>query len=714
MERREILVTTALPYANGHLHLGHLVGYIQTDIWVRAQRLMGNTAHYVCADDTHGTPIMLAAEKAGVTPEQFVAPMQVAHERDFKDFGVAFDHYHSTHSPENQAITESIYTALRMRGAIRSRSVEQFYDPVKAMFLPDRYVKGECPKCGTADQYGDNCENCGATYAPTDLKNPYSVVSGARPELRASEHYFFELGQFQDFLTSFLADVPDPEGEPWLDTHPGVRAKLREWLDAGLKAWDISRDAPYFGFQIPDAPGKYFYVWLDAPIGYLASFRAYCDRTGVNYNHYLMPGTRTELHHFVGKDIVNFHGLFWPAVLHGAGYRTPTGMHVNGYLTVNGAKMSKSRGTFILARTFLDAGLNPEYLRYYYAGKSGGGVDDLDLNLEDFALRVNADLVGKFVNIASRCAGFVAKNFDGRLAQLDAADLGFYAEQVARLHGRCRKAYDERDFGLVLRETMAVADLVNALIAERAPWVLAKDEAKRGELHAIVSLGISLFRLLAAWIKPIVPTLAQASEDFLGFEIRSFDDVALPLPAGHRINAFAALATRVDPKQVEAMIEASRDTMTPSPAATPITAKAASADAPSIDAKTPGKAPQPPAPSPASASSTPDPITIDQFTAIDLRIARIAAAEAVPEADKLLRLQLDLGALGTRQVFAGIKSAYDPATLVGRLTVMVANLAPRKMRFGMSEGMVLAASDERGGPFLLAPDAGAEPGMRVK
>ncbi len=712
MERRDILVTNALPYANGQLHLGHLVGYIQADIWVRAQRLMGHTVHFVCADDTHGTPIMLAAEKAGLTPEQFVAPLQIAHERDFKDFSVAFDHYHSTHSPENQSITESIYTALRMRGAIRARSVEQFYDPVKAMFLPDRYVKGECPKCGTADQYGDNCENCGATYAPTDLKNPYSVISGARPEMRASEHYFFELAQFQEFLTSFLADAPGNEGEPWLDTHSGVRAKLREWLDAGLKAWDISRDAPYFGFEIPDAPGKYFYVWLDAPIGYLASFRAYCDRTGVDYNHYLMPGSQTELHHFVGKDIVNFHGLFWPAVLHGAGYRTPTGMHVNGYLTVNGAKMSKSRGTFIQARTYLDAGLNPEYLRYYYAGKSGGGVDDLDLNLEDFALRVNADLVGKFVNIASRCAGFVAKVFDGQVAQLDSADLGFYAEQVARLHSRCRKAYNDRDFGLVLRETMAVADGVNALIADRAPWVLAKDESKRAELHAIVSLGISLFRLLAAWLKPVIPALAQASEEFLCASIQSFDDVALPLAAGHRINAFAALATRVDPKQVEAMIEASRDTLAAAP--TPVAPKATPAKAPTPEAKAAIKAPQPPAPSPASASQVSDAISIDQFTAIDLRIARIAAAEAVPEADKLLRLQLDLGALGTRQVFAGIKSAYDPTTLVGRLTVMVANLAPRKMRFGVSEGMVLAASDERGGPFLLAPDEGAEPGMRVK
>ena len=704
MEARDILVTNALPYANGQLHLGHLVGYIQADIWVRAQRLMGNTVHFVCADDTHGTPIMLAAEKAGTTPEQFVAPMKAAHERDFEDFSVRFDHYHSTHSEENRLITESIYAALKARGSISSRSVEQYYDPVKSLFLPDRYVKGECPKCGTADQYGDNCENCGATYAPTDLKNPRSVISGAQPELHESEHYFFELGQYQDFLTDYLAQETV--------AHPGVRAKLREWLDSGLKAWDISRDAPYFGFEIPGAPGKYFYVWLDAPIGYLASFRAYCDRTGVDYNRYLMPGSKTELHHFIGKDIVNFHGLFWPAVLYGAGYRVPTALHVNGYLTVNGAKMSKSRGTFIQARTYLDAGLNPAYLRYYYAGKSSGGVEDLDLNLDDFALRVNADLVGKFVNIASRCAGFVAKFFDGRLASLNDADRIFYHEQSMRLYARCGDAYRARDFGLVLRETMAVADAVNAQIAERAPWVLAKDEAKREELHAIVSLGISMFRLLAAWLKPIVPSLAQDCEEFLGAEIRHFDDVADPLPQGHPISPFSALATRVDPKQVEAMIEASKDTLAAAPEA-PKAAKKASAKAVAAEAAPTGG--EPASAGPGSRVPGPDQlITIDQFTAVDLRIARITAAEAVPEADKLLRLQLDIGALGTRQVFAGIKSAYDPATLVGRLTVMVANLASRKMRFGLSEGMVLAASDERGGPFLLAPDDGAQPGMRVK
>ena len=703
MKQRDILVTNALPYANGEIHLGHLVGYIQADIWVRAQRLMGNTVHFVCADDTHGTPIMLAAEKAGITPEQFVAPLKAAHENDFKGFHVEFDFYHSTHSEENRIITESIYTALKVCGAIAIRPVEQFYDPVKSLFLPDRYVKGECPKCGTADQYGDNCENCGATYAPTDLKNPFSVVSGARPELRESEHYFFELGQFQDFLTRFLADSPAADNEAWLQTHPGVRAKLREWLDTGLKAWDISRDAPYFGFEIPGAPGKYFYVWLDAPIGYLASFRAYCDKTGVDYNRYLMPGSDTELHHFVGKDIINFHGLFWPAVLHAAGYRTPTAMHVNGYLTVNGAKMSKSRGTFIQARTYLDAGLNPDYLRYYYAGKSSGGVEDLDLNLDDFALRVNADLVGKFVNIASRCAGFVSKQFDGKVAALTGGDAHFYSEQAQRLKARCSVAYCERDFGLVLREAMAVADLVNAQIAERAPWVLAKDDSKRNDLHAIVSLGISMFRLVAAWIKPIVPALAQASEAFLAKPILRFADVEQALSADHSINPFFALATRVDPKQIEAMVHTSVDSFVPEAPKAPNKAERAKVSGASISA---------PLIQPADPSTAT--IAIDDFLKIDLRIARIVSAEAIPEADKLLRLQLDVGVLGTRQVFAGIKSAYDPQTLIGRLTVLVANLAPRKMRFGLSEGMVLAASDERGGPFLLTPDAGAEPGMRVK
>jgi len=691
MHRREILVTNALPYANGQLHLGHLVGYIQADIWVRAQRLMGSTVHFVCADDTHGTPIMLAAEKAGVSPEAFIAPLKAAHERDFAAFGVAFDHYHSTHSDENRALTELIYGRLVKRGAISAKSVEQFYDPVKAMFLPDRFVKGECPKCATADQYGDNCENCGATYAPTDLKNPYSVVSGARPELKSSEHYFFELGQFQDFLSTFLSNPAV--------AHPGVRAKLGEWMESGLRAWDISRDAPYFGFEIPNAPGKYFYVWLDAPIGYFASFQVFCRQSGIDFDHYLKPGSTTELHHFIGKDIVNFHGLFWPAVLHAADFRVPTALHVNGYLTVNGAKMSKSRGTFIQASTYLDAGLNPEYLRYYYAGKSSGGVDDLDLNLEDFALRVNADLVGKFVNIASRCAGFIEKHFQGQLAELSGADAEYFAVNAAKLAKACPPAYESGDFGQVLRAVMATADLTNALIAERAPWVLAKSEDKREELQAACSLGINLFRLLAGWLAPIVPSLSAMSAHFFNAPLARFRDLDQALSAGHPITAFAALATRVDPKQVAAMIEASKDTMaapleTAAPVATAKTAAITEAKVESVDS-----------------TGT---IHLDDFTRVDLRIARITDAQAIPEADKLLRLTLDVGELGSRQVFAGIKKSYDPSTLIGRLTLIVANLAPRKMRFGVSEGMVMAASDDRGGPFLLAPDAGAEPGMRVK
>ena len=692
---RSMLVTTALPYANGELHLGHLVGYIQADIWVRALKMAGHAPLFVCADDTHGTPIMLAAEKAGTTPEAFIAPLKASHERDFAEFGVAFDYYHSTHSDENRLLTERIYQRLKDAGAIAVRPIEQLYDPVKQMFLPDRFVKGDCPKCGTADQYGDNCENCGTTYAPTDLKNPRSALSGATPEIRTSDHHFFELGQFQAFLDGWLN-----EGR----AHPGVRAKLREWLDAELRPWDISRDAPYFGFEIPGAPGKYFYVWLDAPIGYLASFLALCQRDGLDFDAYLAPNSTAELHHFIGKDIVNFHGLFWPAVLHGSGHRTPTRLHVNGYLTVNGAKMSKARGTFITARTYLDAGLNPEYLRYYYAGKSSGAVVDLDLNLEDFALRVNADLVGKYVNIASRCAGFITRQFAGRLAALSADDELFYLAQATRLKQSCAAAFEATDFGLVLREVMAVADATNALIASRAPWTLAKQPERTGELHAVCSLALNLFRLLSGWLKPVVPQLGDAAARFLAVPLARFDELDQALPGGHVIGEFQALATRVDAKQVQAMVAASTETLKPAaagpqPAARPVL--------PAVPAQQPS-----PADKPAVADAMP--LSIEEFSRVDLRIARIAAAEGVPEADKLLRLQLDLGELGTRQVFAGIKSAYDPATLVGRLTVMVANLTPRKMRFGLSEGMVLAASDARGGPFLLAPDDGAQPGMRVK
>jgi len=680
-EKRQLLVTNALPYANGPLHLGHMVGYLQADIWVRFQRMQGHEVHYVCADDAHGTPIMLAAEKAGVTPESFIAGIQQQHERDFADFGVAFDHYHSTHSEENRQLAESIYARLKAAGAISAKTIQQLYDPVKEMFLPDRYIKGECPKCGTPDQYGDNCEVCGAAYSPTDLKNPRSVVSGATPVMRDSEHYFFELGQFQTFLEGWLASAA---------IHPSIKAKLKEWFDAGLKAWDISRDAPYFGFAIPDAPGKYFYVWLDAPIGYIASFKAHSAKHGMDFESFWKAGSEqtTELHHFIGKDIVNFHGLFWPAMLHGSQHRTPTALHVNGYLTVNGAKMSKSRGTFIKARTYLDH-LPPEALRYYFAARLGSGPDDLDLSFADFTNRVNSDVVGKWVNIASRCAGFIEKRFGGVLAgAMDRPELfAAFAAEAPAIAAR----YDAGEFSEALRQIMALADGANAYIAETAPWTLAKDSANDARLHAVCTTALNLFRLLTLYLKPVMPKVAGEAEQFLKVSSLRWADAASPL-LGIGIAPYVPLFTRIETKSIDAVIEASKEDVKP---------------AASLDTATAPKAEARPAPDATT-------IGIEDFGKVDLRIARIASAEHVEGADKLLRLKLDLGALGERQVFAGIKSAYAPEALVGRLTLCVANLAPRKMKFGLSEGMVLAASDERGGPFLLAPDVGAEPGMRVK
>ncbi|HJU38330.1 MAG TPA: methionine--tRNA ligase, partial [Tahibacter sp.] len=518
---RRLLVTTALPYANGHLHLGHLVGYLQTDMWCRALRMAGHDVVMVCADDTHGTPIMLAAEKEGLSPETYIAGIQQSHERDFADFGIAWDNYDSTHGDNNRLLTEAIYRRLRDdANAIARRPVAQLYDPVKSMFLPDRYIKGECPNCGTPDQYGDNCENCGATYSPTDLKNPRSVVSGATPVLRESEHYFFQPGKFTDFLREWMSGQV---------AHPGVKAKLSEWLDAdgGLRDWDISRDAPYFGFEIPDAPGKFFYVWLDAPIGYLASFKTLCDRRGLDFDEYLKAGSTTELHHFIGKDIINFHGLFWPAVLHGAGMRAPTALHVNGYLTVNGAKMSKSRGTFIRARTYLDVGLDPDYLRYYFAAKTGAGVDDLDLNFDDFVARVNADLVGKFVNIASRCAGFVTKRFDGKLAA-ELPEPAMYARFVDGVR-EVQASYADGEFSRAIRQTMALADEANRYIDEKKPWVIAKADGADAELLAVCTQGLNLFRVLAVCLKPVLARTVASAEAFLGSAIAHWDDVATPL-----------------------------------------------------------------------------------------------------------------------------------------------------------------------------------------
>ncbi len=717
---RDLLVSCALPYGNGPLHLGHLVGYIQGDIYVRAQRMRGHTAHFVCADDAHGTPIMLAAEKAGVTPEVFIEETRKAHERDFADFHVAFDHYHSTHSEENRALTELMFARLSEGGHIERRAIEQLYDPVRQMFLPDRYVKGECPNCGSADQYGDNCEVCGKAYAPTDLKNPRSVVSGATPELRRSEHYFFKPSHFRELLERLVANERF--------ANAGVRAKLSEWLDAELRDWDISRDAPYFGFEIPGAPGKYFYVWLDAPIGYFASFAALCKGRGFDFDRYTKAGAEaeTELHHYIGKDIVNFHGLFWPAVLHGSGHRVPTALHVNGYLTVNGAKMSKSRGTFILARTYLDHGLAPDYLRYYYAAKSSGGVDDLDLNLDDFAQRVNADLVGKLVNIASRAAGFVTKHFDGKLKPTDSAgDAWATAYRVALSHqGSIVEFYDDDELSTVVRRVMDLADLVNRNWDERKPWLLAKDDSKRDELHAVCSDALRAFLVLTIYLAPIVPELATRvlrlfCLDVILADVRGRLRFALASTPVTKIRPYEHLATRIDPKSIAAMTDASKEDLKPAPAAAstarPTAGSAVGAASAATGAKVGAEAP--PTSSAAGAKpateATTTTISIDDFAKLDLRVARIVEAETVPEADKLLRLKLDLGT-EQRQVFAGIKSAYPPSTLVGRLTVVVANLAPRKMRFGLSEGMVLAASDEQGGPFLLAPDAGAQPGMKVK
>ncbi|MDR0776074.1 MAG: methionine--tRNA ligase [Azonexus sp.] len=698
---RKILVTSALPYANGAIHLGHLVEYIQTDIWVRYQKMAGNECWYVCADDTHGTPIMLRAEQEGITPEQLIERVHGEHARDFAGFGIGFDNYYSTHSAETRDCANEIYRRLRAAGLIETRTIEQYYDPVKQMFLPDRFIKGECPKCHARDQYGDSCEVCGAAYAPTDLLEPYSAVSGARPELRRSEHYFFKLSDprceaFLRHYTSRDSGVLQPE----------AANKMREWLgDPGenkLTDWDISRDAPYFGFEIPDAPGKYFYVWLDAPIGYMGSFKNLCARQGLDFDEFFKPDSTTELYHFIGKDILYFHALFWPAELAHAGYRTPSQIFAHGFLTVDGVKMSKSRGTFITAESYLQTGLNPEWLRYYYAAKLSASMEDIDLNLEDFVARVNADLVGKYVNIASRSAGFISKRFNGQLAPA-AADLPAI-RAIQEAAGRIAELYEAREFAKAMREVMALTDAANQYVDSVKPWELAKQEGKESELHAACSNALNLFRLLTVLLKPILPAVAAKVEAFLNIAPLTWADAQGLLAGGHRINAYEHLMTRIDPKLIEKLVAANKESLAPAPAAPTAHSPQRHAEHQQreIVAQSPAAGPL---------------CTIDDFMQVDLRIARIAQAEPVEGADKLIRLTLDLGAGGTRNVFAGIKAAYDPAALVGRLTVMVANLAPRKMKFGLSEGMVLAASDADGqnpGIFLLAPDAGAEPGMRVK
>ncbi|WP_373018697.1 methionine--tRNA ligase [Thiomicrorhabdus sp.] len=678
---RKILITSALPYANGPIHLGHLVEYIQTDIWARFQKMRGHQCTYVCADDAHGTPIMLRAQAEGITPEQLIAKSSEEHQADFAGFNIAFDHYHSTNSPENEELAGYIYTQLKEQGHISRKTITQFYDPEKEMFLPDRFIKGTCPKCKAEDQYGDNCEVCGATYSPTELLNPKSVVSGATPVEKETDHLFFELAHFEEMLKNW--------------THKGhlqtqIANKLDEWFESGLRGWDISRDAPYFGFQIPGEKDKFFYVWLDAPVGYMASFKAYCEKSGLNFDEYWKADSDAELYHFIGKDIIYFHALFWPAMLSGAGFRTPDAIFAHGFLTVDGQKMSKSRGTFIMARTYLDH-LNPEYLRYYFAAKLNSRIDDIDLNLEDFAQRVNSDLVGKVVNIASRCAGFVVKKFDGKLSSEWSADAQALYDSFANESEMIAELYEKRDYGQAMREIMALADRANEYIAETAPWVLAKEEGKEKELHESVSVGINLFRVLMTYLAPVIPATADQAKAFLNIDDWRWQDVATPLK-GHAINKFKALLTRLEMEQIQKMIDDSQQSLTATnqkPAAAP--------------------APQ--------ATQDFDPlaeeISIEDFAKVDLRVAKIINAEAVPEANKLLKLTLDIG-FEQRQVFAGIKSAYEPEQLIGKLTVMVANLKPRKMRFGLSEGMVLAAGPGGSDLFVLSPDEGAQPGMRVK
>ena len=721
MQPRKILVTSALPYANGSIHLGHLVEYIQTDIWVRFQKMRGNECHYVCADDTHGTPIMLRAEAEGITPEQLIERVGKEHKADFDAFSVEFDNFGSTNSSETKVCAETIYKSLKAKGLIEVRSIEQYYDPVKNMFLPDRFIKGECPKCHAKDQYGDNCEVCGAAYAPTDVINPYSAVSGAKPELRNSDHYFFKLSAetCQQFLREWTRSGT---------LQPEAANKMQEWLGAEgenkLTDWDISRDAPYFGFEIPDAPGKYFYVWLDAPVGYMGSFRQLCEKqtppspnpsqpplvrgganseeersapspdkgragegfTPLNFDDYWKQGSDAELYHFIGKDILYFHALFWPAMLQHAGFRTPTKLFAHGFLTVNGEKMSKSRGTFITARSYVDHIKNTEYLRYYYAAKLNGSMEDLDLNLDDFVAKVNSDLIGKYINIASRCAGFISKRFDGKLGNTDVAAASEF--QSSFTNGEIAHCFEQRDFSRALREIMRLADVANQYIAEKKPWDLAKQEGKETELHEACSTALTLFRDLTLYLKPVLPELAKQVENFLNIAPLAWNGAWQPLPAGHTINTYQHLAIRLDPKLIEAMVAANQESLKPMNTA-PVEAK----------------------PAIAPLAET---ISIDEFSKVDLRVAKIVNAEHVEGAEKLLKLTLDIGEAQPRTVFAGIKSAYDPEKLKGRMTVMVANLAPRKMKFGLSEGMVLAASGDAPGLFILSPDDGAQPGMRIK
>ncbi len=681
VKHRTILVTSALPYANGPIHIGHLVEYIQTDIWVRFQKMRDHTCWYVCADDAHGTPIMLRAQQEGITPEQLIEAVDKEHRADFSDFMINFDHYGSTHSDENRKLAETVYLRNKAAGHIATETITQAYDPEKEMFLPDRFIKGECPKCGAADQYGDNCEVCGTTYAPTDLKNAYSVVSGAKPVEKESLQYFFKLNNFEGMLRDWLKAG---------HVQSSVSNKLNEWIEEGLRDWDISRNAPYFGFEIPDAPDKFFYVWMDAPIGYMASFKQFCAEKNLDFDAYWSKDSEHELYHFIGKDIIRFHALFWPAMLTGADFRTPTGIFAHGFLTVNGQKMSKSRGTFIKARTWLDH-LNPEYLRYYFAAKLGNGIDDMDLNLDDFSQRVNSDLVGKYVNIASRTANFIVKQFDGKLLGINEftdndADKKLYLESIQGTAQTISEHYEAREFSQAVRDIMQYADQINQYFDEHEPWKLAKDPEQKDKLHKICSRIMHGFYSLSVLLTPIIPGITSRvarelfamDHSFIWSDLDSFPT---------QLNKFKHLAKRIEPEAITAMIDASKDSLT----------------------ETVTK----PASGPLADDPIGETINYDEFAKIDLRIAKIVKAEAVEKADKLLQLTLDIGG-ETRNIFAGIKSAYAPEDLVGKHTVMVANLAPRKMRFGISEGMVLAAGPGGKDLFILEPHDGALPGMKVK
>ncbi|CAH9058972.1 Methionine--tRNA ligase [Pseudoalteromonas holothuriae] len=674
MTKRKILITSALPYANGPTHLGHMLEYIQTDIWSRFQKLRGHETYYVCADDAHGTPIMLNAQKQGISPEEMVKNVSIERQRDFADFNIEFDNYHSTHSEENRELSALIYKRLDEKGHIKKRTISQLFDPEKNIFLPDRFVTGTCPTCDAQDQNGDSCDACGATYSPTELKNPRSVMSGATPVLKDSEHFFFDLPAFEGMLKEWL--------------HSGslqseMANKLEEWFADGLQQWDISRDAPYFGFEIPGAPGKYFYVWLDAPIGYMASFKNLCDKKGLNFDEFWAEDANTELYHFIGKDIIYFHSLFWPAMLEGAQFRKPTNVYAHGFVTVNGAKMSKSKGTFIKARTYLEH-LDPEFLRYYFGAKLNSGITDLDLNLDDFAQRVNSDLVGKVVNIASRCAGFISKKFDGKMS-----DNVLEPELIAQFKNASESIaqyYEQRDYSRAIREIMALADKANQFIDAQAPWVLIKDEQTQAQAHDVCSAGLNMFKILMTYLKPVLPAMAANVEQFLNTELTwdSTQDVL----TGHSINKFKALMQRVDMDKVNLMLDESKESLEAS-------------NKPKLDPN-----------SPLAKEPICEEIEFNDFAKVDLRVAKIAKAEHVEGAEKLLKLTLDLGG-ETRQVFAGIKSAYSPEEIEGKLTIMVANLKPRKMRFGMSEGMVLAAGPGGKEIYILNPDEGSEPGMRV-